>query len=564
MARAKNQPYQKLTTTTGIKFKLDLSEEEGKRFDEYFSEYAKAVNFCAKVIYQLRKNLKFAGKKELAAKEWKFEISNCDFCNKQKEIYYKNIANGQKVCKGCHRTNFSDNAIRKKMIPVKGRKVESKFNIHNTTKKISGTHRHWAFEDAADIIESMDKQRKEKQKRLRREKRKLSYFFELFGDPAKRYELPKVGKQRVPRYLHKIIDKDSLTKKRGYSLSYIKNKIKISERNIERDEKSLRKASPIAFGARKIKMSKLDPKRAFDLENNVFKIPGKVINGQYKFFGTNVANEHGKKFYKDRISKILAGKPKYFYLLRKKVAESDGNPIFEYYVQWSIDTETPAITSYDNILGIDAGITNLATTVLIPKNLSAEHCSHCGNNHVKPIFTKFFSGKELKAIRIKSRKQKYFLRGKHNKLVKIKRIRPIEQKVDGYCHVVSKQIVEMAKERNSCIALEKLEKPKKSKFRQRRREKYAVSMFVFKKLATFIKYKAAREGIEIIPVEPEGTSYTCSHCKNAQNNQRPYFKPNSKKSWTSMFKCGKCGIELNSDYNAAFNIAQKALNMTSA
>lgn len=547
---------------TGIKFKLNLSSEQRQEFNKYFDEYSKAINFCAKLVYRERKLIKFVGRKEQDSKKWKYDVNICDYCNSEKEINYQNQGNAKKICKDCYKKDFSDNALRKKMIPVRGKKVSSAFNIHNATKKLSDTHRHWAFGDAVNILKSLERQRKEKRKKLLKSIKKLQYFKELYEKPEIRHELPLIGKQRMLRYLHKNYDKNALDKKRGYTLSNIKGKIKIMTRNIERDQKSLRKVRPISFKGSRIQLSESDPKKTFKIDENLVRLAlNKKLTGWYNFYGTNIKNEQGKKYINENLKKILDGGPKYSYLLRKRISDNDD---FDYYLQYTIDTKTPLKTEYAGIIGLDAGTTNLATIVSLKKQVDPILCKYCKLNHTKPNFVRFFSGAELKALRIASRKQRFFLRGKHNKLAKIKRIRPIEPKVDEYCHKISKQIVEIAKQNNFAIAVERLEKPKKSKFKQRRRTKYALSLFIFKKLATFIGYKAARDGIRVIPVDPEGTSYTCSHCKNAQNNQRPYRKSNTKKSWTSMFKCGKCNIELNSDYNAAFNIAQKGLNILNA
>ena len=68
-------------------------------------------------------------------------------------------------------------------------------------------------------------------------------------------------------------------------------------------------------------------------------------------------------------------------------------------------------------------------------------------------------------------------------------------------------------------------------------------------------YKAKREGIKVEYISPENTSKECSHCGEKVDTQRP-FNGNS-----SLFKCNKCGIQLNADYNASINIAKKGLKV---
>lgn len=556
------------TITTGVKFKLILNNEQKNKLNEYFNEYAKAVTFCAKVIYRQRKYLKYMGKKE--NNKWEYPIAVCNYCGNNKEIYKQDQANAKKICKDCYNNEFGDNAIRKKMIPVRGKKerVEAKNNIHNATKKLSDTDRHLAFDDAINILKSLEQQKKEMKKRLIKSQKKLKYFRELYENPEKRYEVPLVGRQRNPRYLHKDIDKEYLNKKRGYPISVIKGKVKVLQRNIERDKKSIRKSRPIEFKGNRIKLREFDPKKIFNINENKVKLSfgreflPKELSGWYNFYGTNVSNKHGKEYLLENLKKILEQEPKYSYLLRKIIDKDDNNqPIYDYFLQYTVETIPELKNSYSGILGIDAGVTNLATVVALARNDNKILCKKCKREHLKPTFVKFFSGSDIKSLKVKFRKQKHWLIGKHNKRTKIKKIRPIEPKVSEQHHITSKQIVGLAKSNNFAIALEKLEKPKKGKYIQSRRERYAVSLFGFKQLSDFIKYKSKREGINVIEIEPEGTSYTCSHCQNVSNNQRPYKKTNSKKPSYSLFKCGSCGIELNADYNAAFNIAQKGLNI---
>lgn len=104
------------TVITGVKFKLILNNDQKNKFNEYFSEYAKAVTFCAKVVYRQRRFLKFIGKKE--GNKWIYSVGECDYCGSNQDLYYHDQVNAKKICKDCYNNEFSDNAIRKKMIPV--------------------------------------------------------------------------------------------------------------------------------------------------------------------------------------------------------------------------------------------------------------------------------------------------------------------------------------------------------------------------------------------------------------------------------------------------------------
>lgn len=62
-----------------------------------------------------------------------------------------------------------------------------------------------------------------------------------------------------------------------------------------------------------------------------------------------------------------------------------------------------------------------------------------------------------------------------------------------------------------------------------------------------IEHEAAKEGIIVRYINPSFTSQKCSKCGYINKNNR--INP-------SDFKCNKCGLTLDSDYNAAINIAK--------
>ncbi len=61
-----------------------------------------------------------------------------------------------------------------------------------------------------------------------------------------------------------------------------------------------------------------------------------------------------------------------------------------------------------------------------------------------------------------------------------------------------------------------------------------------------IEYKAKELGINVVKVDPKYTSQRCSKCGFIDKNNRPD---------QATFKCIKCGLDINADYNAALNIA---------
>ena len=61
----------------------------------------------------------------------------------------------------------------------------------------------------------------------------------------------------------------------------------------------------------------------------------------------------------------------------------------------------------------------------------------------------------------------------------------------------------------------------------------------------FLEYKLKRNGGEMIKVNPQYTSQTCSSCGHISKENR---KTQAK------FICEKCNTSLNADYNASLNI----------
>jgi putative transposase len=70
----------------------------------------------------------------------------------------------------------------------------------------------------------------------------------------------------------------------------------------------------------------------------------------------------------------------------------------------------------------------------------------------------------------------------------------------------------------------------------------------FGQLLEFLKYEAARAGVEVIEVAPRKTSQTCCKCGHAERGNRPR---------QSVFTCRRCGHTIHADLNAARVIAAR-------
>ena len=99
-------------------------------------------------------------------------------------------------------------------------------------------------------------------------------------------------------------------------------------------------------------------------------------------------------------------------------------------------------------------------------------------------------------------------------------------------HVISKAIVETAKDTGRGIACEDL------------------SGWSFAQLVSFLSYKARLSGVPVVKVDPRNTSRTCSECGHCEKDNR---KSRAK------FLCVSCGYRANADQNAALNLRAQGI-----
>ena len=98
------------------------------------------------------------------------------------------------------------------------------------------------------------------------------------------------------------------------------------------------------------------------------------------------------------------------------------------------------------------------------------------------------------------------------------------------------------------IALEDL-KGIRSRATVRHGERDKHSKWAFKESRFFLEYKAKREGVPIVLVDPRNTSRECPECHNLDKRNRPT---------RDTFRCIRCGLETMADHAAAKNIASRA------
>jgi putative transposase len=137
-----------------------------------------------------------------------------------------------------------------------------------------------------------------------------------------------------------------------------------------------------------------------------------------------------------------------------------------------------------------------------------------------------------------------------------------KHRTEQLMHIVSKNIVEKAKEKGFGIILERIKHIRKSvnqrvlgvnKFNGKtqliskysKKLKRRLNSWSFRKLQSFIEYKAKWEGVKIIYVNPRGTSQTCPICG---------WHKKAKESNGQLFECLQCGWMMDRHLNAAINI----------
>ncbi|ELZ66402.1 transposase, IS605 OrfB family protein [Haloferax prahovense DSM 18310] len=193
------------------------------------------------------------------------------------------------------------------------------------------------------------------------------------------------------------------------------------------------------------------------------------------------------------------------------------------------DTDT-ADAKHVSVLGVDLGITNIATTST----------------------GQFWSGGELnhwhrEYEKRRSSFQQTGTRWAHENVQRVgrKQTRRFEQVL----HTISNELVEVALE-NECthIVFEQLKG-----LRERLPHTKAVHKWVFHRLFEYVTYKAESEGLVVKQINPAYTSQRCSKCGFTHKDNRP------RKRGQDEFSCLKCGYDVHADYNAAKNIGLKYL-----
>lgn len=111
-------------------------------------------------------------------------------------------------------------------------------------------------------------------------------------------------------------------------------------------------------------------------------------------------------------------------------------------------------------------------------------------------------------------------------------------------HCISKQIVLTAKCTGRGIAIEQLEGIR-NRIKARKKERTRLHGWSFYQLGSFLQYKAKRNGVKLVKVDPAYTSQRCSSCGHIEKANR---------KTRSGFVCVACGHTSHADLNGAENV----------
>jgi putative transposase len=197
----------------------------------------------------------------------------------------------------------------------------------------------------------------------------------------------------------------------------------------------------------------------------------------------------------------------------------------EWYLLVTCEVEEPDPQDVDDVLGIDLGVTNIASD-----SDGTHHSSRMMNN-----------------VRYRHRRLRTKLQKLGTKAAR-RRLRQLAGQERRFAkdvnHTISKRIVETAERTKRAISLEDL-KGIRTRVRAPRQQRAQLHSWSFFQLRAFIGYKAQRVGIPVVLVDPRNTSRRCPACGHTDKANRPN---------QSTFRCTSCGCAGHADVIAAENI----------
>lgn len=199
-----------------------------------------------------------------------------------------------------------------------------------------------------------------------------------------------------------------------------------------------------------------------------------------------------------------------------------------YWCKLVFEFPDPEISVFQDTLGIDLGLYNIATL---------------SNGQI-------FKAKLLRKIQRQFlyNRRKLQAKGTHSAKRRLSEMSGKEMRFSqDFIHCLVNQIVRLP---FGTFAIENLKNLRKQR-RGKKLNKW-ISSFPFHKFKMFLTYKAQALGKKVVEVDPRYTSKKCSCCGHIHKQNRHKSK----------FVCNECGYQNHADVNAALNIRQNALLST--
>jgi putative transposase len=201
-----------------------------------------------------------------------------------------------------------------------------------------------------------------------------------------------------------------------------------------------------------------------------------------------------------------------------------------WYLAVVCDVPDPKAVEFNDVLGVDFGIINIAY-----------------DSEGTP-----YTGAAVEAVRSRYALRRAMLQRHGTKGAKrrLKKLAGKEARFRKHTnHVVSKAIVAAAERSHSAIALEDLTHIRK-RVKARRAQRNRLAGWSFNQLRLFVTYKALRKGIPVLPQDPRDTSRACPECGFVHKGNR---------KTQDRFSCLECGYTAPADFVGARNLRYRAL-----
>jgi putative transposase len=193
--------------------------------------------------------------------------------------------------------------------------------------------------------------------------------------------------------------------------------------------------------------------------------------------------------------------------------------------------------SIKNIRSIDLGINRSVTTVLLTPE----------TNQIKILKEKEKKHKIEKLDNLISKLQN---KGNYKKLKQIREKR--KNFIEDQERKLAKYIATISQESLVAIGYPKGIKYGLYKGNGNKKLRKKINKWAYNRIINYITQACEKQGIEAIRIDEYNTSKLCSQCQS-KDTKRPY------KNNYSLFKCKNCGKIMNSDVNACYNIARRAI-----